>query len=69
VCARGTCGVVTLKVAVLVGVEGLGEMLFWAWAWARACWGTITSWPISVRTSTIPQTHTASVILTHTLNH
>lgn len=73
VCVCCTCGVVTLKVAVLVGVEGLGEMLFWAWAWARACWGTITSWPISVRTSTIPPTHTTSVIQrrpghTHTLN-
>ena len=53
-----TCGVVTLKVVPAVGVAGRGEMLFWAWAWAwawaRACWGTMTSWPISVRTNTIP---------------
>jgi len=44
-----------------VGVAGLGEMLdtawpWWlfAWAWARTCWGTITNWPVSVRTRTMP---------------
>lgn len=51
-----TCGVVTLNVVPLVGVDARGVMLFCAWA--RACWGTMTSWPISVLTRTIPDTNT-----------
>lgn len=48
--------------AVAVGVAGLWLMLatVWpccdlAWAWARTCWGTMTSWPVSVRTRTTPE--------------
>lgn len=63
---RLTCGVVTLKVVPVVGVAGRGEMLFWAWAWAwawaKACWGTITNWPNSVRTRTIPEEEQGQVL-------
>lgn len=63
-----TCGVVTLKDVPVVGVAGRGAMLFWAWAWAwawtwaKACWETMTIWPSSVRTNTIPEEQQGAII-------
>lgn len=71
--ARHTWAVVRRKTGPLVGTESRGEMLAgpcpcvctWACicAWARACWGTITSCPASVRTKTIPSENEVTITI------